>query len=262
MSAAAQPLLPNSSDHPTALVLGGGLCGLACAHELVGRGVATVVVDGAEPGLAPASSAAAGLLDPLSVKGRVMWQGEAAFAAAVQLVRAAEPSALERLGILHVPSSPKQAEQLQRSADEAAAGAAFGSRWVDEAEAQRLAPGATLPCGGLLCADGCVVDTASYLRALWRLVQAMGAERGVPTQWVVRRSCRAAWVRRHADSFDHVIVAAGAGCAALEETRHLPVDLCRGQTLLYSLGATARGGERRPRRGREICRDGAPARRG
>ena len=245
LSAARQPLLPNSSDHPTALVLGGGLCGLACAHELVGRGIATVVVDGAEPGLAPASSAAAGLLDPLSVKGRVMWQGEAAFAAAVQLVRAAEPSALERLGILHVPSSPKQAEQLRRSADEAAAGAAFGSRWVDEAEAQRLAPGATLPCGGLLCADGCVVDTASYLRALWRLVQAMGAERGVPTQWVVRRSCRAAWVRRHADSFDHVIVAAGAGCAALEETRHLPVDLCRGQTLLYSLGATARGGERR-----------------
>ena len=231
---AAESLLPGSSG-PTALVLGGGICGLACAHELVGRGVATVVLDGAEPGLAPASSAAAGLLDPLSVKGRVMWRGEEAFAAAVQLVRAAEPSALEQLGILHVPSAPKQAEQLRRSAG------AFGSRWVDEAEAQRLAPGAALPSGGLLCADGCVVDTALYLRALWRLVQARGAERGVRTQWVVRRSCRTAWVRRHADTFDHVIVAAGAGCAALEETRHLPVDLCRGQTLLYSLGATERG---------------------
>ena len=34
------------------------------------------VVDSAAPGEAPASSAAAGLLDPLSVKGRLMWQGE------------------------------------------------------------------------------------------------------------------------------------------------------------------------------------------
>ena len=48
------------------------------------------VVDGAAPGEAPASSAAAGMLDPLTVKGRLMWQGDAALTAALRLIRAAD----------------------------------------------------------------------------------------------------------------------------------------------------------------------------
>lgn len=59
------------------LVLGGGLAGLACAYELARRGVAVPVVDGGAPSEAPASSAAAGMLDPLTVKGRAMRLGEA-----------------------------------------------------------------------------------------------------------------------------------------------------------------------------------------
>ena len=52
------------------------LCGLGCAHELAVQGVAVLLVDVLPPGEAPASSAAAGLLDPLSPKGRIMWRGE------------------------------------------------------------------------------------------------------------------------------------------------------------------------------------------
>ena len=53
----------------------GRLCGLACAHELAQNGLAVLVVDALRPGEAPASSAAAGLLDSLTPKGRIMWKG-------------------------------------------------------------------------------------------------------------------------------------------------------------------------------------------
>ena len=75
------------------------------------------VVDSAAPGEAPASSAAAGLLDPLSVKGRLMWQGEAALSAALRLICAADVNAgagaeaSDQCGILHAPHSTKHAEQ-------------------------------------------------------------------------------------------------------------------------------------------------------
>ena len=64
-----------------------------CAYELVCRGIGVAVVDGAAPGEAPASSAAAGMLDPLTVKGRLMWQGDAALTAALRLIRAADANA-------------------------------------------------------------------------------------------------------------------------------------------------------------------------
>ena len=77
------------------------------------------VVDSAAPGEAPASSAAAGLLDPLSVKGRLMWQGEAALGAALRLIRAADANAgagaeaSDQCGILHAPHSTKHAQQAR-----------------------------------------------------------------------------------------------------------------------------------------------------
>ena len=142
------------------------------------------VVDSAAPGEAPASSAAAGLLDPLSVKGRLMWQGEAALSAALRLIRAADANAgagaeaSDQCGILHAPHSTKHAEQarldphphprphpspleqLRRAADEhahalagehatgaPAAGVLAGCRWLRAEEAEAVAPGIRLPQG-------------------------------------------------------------------------------------------------------------------
>ena len=48
-----------------------------------------------------------------------MWQGEAAFAAAVRLIRAADAAACIHCGILHAPHSAKHAEQLRRAAADA-----------------------------------------------------------------------------------------------------------------------------------------------
>ena len=215
-------------------MLGGGLTGLACAYELALRGVAVAVVDGAPPGAAPASSAAAGMLDPLTVKGRLMWQGEAAFSAALRLIRAADGATCEQCGLLHAPHSAKHAEQLMRAADDPALA---GCQWLSADEAQAAAPTFRLPRGALLCPQGCVVDAPAYLQALWRLVQATHPN----VRWVLRRPRRSTSVRRWASAFDVVVVAAGAGCVAVEETRHLPLELCRGQTLHYAAEA---GGER------------------
>ena len=246
---AAASALRAVSPGSVGLVLGGGFCGLACAYELTCRGVGVVVVDGAAPGEAPASSAAAGMLDPLTVKGRLMWQGDAALASALQLILAADADACVQCGILHAPHSAKHGEQLRRAADvligEAAAGGGLvGCRWLCAEEAEAAAPEVHLPLGALLCPTGCVVDAPAYLRALWRLVQGAAARHGVGARWVVRTDPRRArWVGRWSAGFEHVIVAAGAGCTLLDETRHLPLELCRGQTLHY---ATAAGGGRTP----------------
>ena len=130
--AAASALRAGSPGGGAALVLGGGFCGLACAYELACRGIGVAVVDGAAPGEAPASSAAAGVLGPLTIKGRLMWQGDAALTAALRLIRAADADAdadadaqcVTQCGILHAPHSAKHAEQLRRSADEHAHGLA------------------------------------------------------------------------------------------------------------------------------------------
>ena len=146
-----------------------------CAYELVCRGIGVAVVDGAAPGEAPASSAAAGMLDPLTVKGRLMWQGDAALTAALRLIRAADANAnanadadanananadadaeaCVQCGILHAPYSTKHAEQLRRAADEhahalagdisaAAGGVLAGCRWLCAEEAEAVAPGNAL----------------------------------------------------------------------------------------------------------------------
>ena len=188
------------------VVLGGGFCGLACAYELACRGIGVVVVDGAAPGEAPASSAAAGMLDPLTVKGRLMWQGDTALAAALELIRTADPDACVEGGILHVPHSAKHGEQLRRAADahalagEAAAGGVLaGCRWLCAEKAEAVAPGICMPLGALLCPRGCVVDAPAYLRALWSLVQNEAARRGVGARWVVHSGPRRTrWVGRWA----------------------------------------------------------------
>ena len=132
------------------------------------------VVDGAAPGEAPASSAAAGMLDPLTVKGRLMWQGDAALTAALRLIRAADADAdadadaeaMLQCGILHAPHSTKHAGQLRRAADEhahalagdsnaAAAGVLVGCRWLCAEEAEAVAPGNALTVvGGVGVAGG------------------------------------------------------------------------------------------------------------
>ena len=85
-------------------------------------------------------------------------------------------------------------------------------------------PSFTCPHGALHCHLGFVVDTRQYLEALWRLVGATTAAR-----WMRKKGVAADL----ASSFDCVVIAAGAGCSSIIESRHMPIELCRGQVLEF-----------------------------
>ena len=237
---AAAARLRDATRGKIAVVVGGGFSGLACACELAAHGVAVLILDTSPPGYAPASSAAAGLLDAVSPKGRLMWRGHEAYAAARALLDQAAgvaasagdavrrpPATLYSLtGMLHIPSTDKQAAQYAEAADACGEAVGLGLRFLDSAGASALAPGARLPRGGLLSPHGLVVDSGSYLRALWDLIRA----RAPAAEWLPRRVASTHLLCR---MFDLVILAPGAGALRIEETRHAPIDLSRGQVLEY-----------------------------
>ena len=204
------------SHAKVACVVGGGVCGLACAIELGKRGYAVCIVDPDEPGAAPASSAAAGLLDPLTPKGKLMWHGEAAFEAACALIRTASDDAkpcFATMGSLHVANNAKHASQLSTAADEADYVHWLGaSAFTDETSAieldadvrDALLCGVSCPHGALFCRRAMVVDTSHYLMCLWRMVQA------TTTACWLRKKLNHTWAI--AGVFDLVIVAV---CAPL-----------------------------------------------
>ena len=216
-----------------ACVLGGGFSGLAVAAKLADIGFGVLIVDAAPPGAAAASAAAAGLLDPLSPKGKILWSGNEAFAEAIELIwRTADiggsnsPCAVAT-GCLHVARGKKQATALRESAAELG-DSPLGIRYVDNVDAEFAAVcgGVQAPDGALYCRSSVVVDSNQYLKNLWAYIQA---------------KTHAVWMQRHVehcqalgDTFDIVVIAAGSGCTKITESRHLPLDLCRGQVIEYA----------------------------
>ena len=240
-----------------AAIIGGGLSGLATAAAFASRGFGVLIIDASgEPGRAPASSAAAGLLDPLTPKGKLMWQGLQAFDSARKLLDAAAaieqqhstlPPLYRVAGTVHVPRGRKDAAALREAAmqhtaseecnrlgiafvDSAAPHGIASSATAVPAEVASLARSGACPDGALYCGCGLLVDVPRYLCQLWKhvLVTAPAA------MWSCQRSPDSL---RLAAAFDCVVLAAGAGCLMIDETRHLPIDLCRGQVLEYALGA-------------------------
>ena len=238
-----------------AAIIGGGLSGLATAAAFASRGFGVLIIDASgEPGRAPASSAAAGLLDPLTPKGKLMWQGLQAFDSARKLLDAAAaieqqhstlPPLYRVAGTVHVPRGRKDAAALREAAKQHAASEEYnrlGIAFVDAAaplgiassatavpaEVASLARSAACPDGALYCGCGLLVDVPRYLRQLWKHVL-VTAPMAI---WSCQRSLDAT---RLAAAFDCVVLAAGAGCLMIDETRHLPIDLCRGQVLEYAL---------------------------
>lgn len=79
---------------PRCAVVGGGFAGLATAYHLAAYGSDVTVFDPNEVGTGGASSVAAGLLHPLTPRGKVIWKGVEGLAAAKELVgvRIANPT--------------------------------------------------------------------------------------------------------------------------------------------------------------------------
>lgn len=237
----AAELTSASPSGKAVAVLGGGFCGLACAYEFARRGYGVAVIDcGAQAGLAPASSAAAGLLDPLTPKGRLAWMARDAMDAALRLLQASANAhkrpLFQRTGAVHVPRDAKHAKSLREGASELDSATA---RWLGcDAAAALVGCGDGFQCapdGVLHCPEAVVVDTQRYLEALWHLSCACTV-----CKWICKR---VETVRALAEHFDVVVIAAGAGCCVVEETRHLPVELSRGQVLEYAPNTTVGSGD-------------------
>lgn len=77
-------------QRPRCAVVGAGFAGLATAYFLAAFGSDVTVFDPNEVGTGGASSVAAGLLHPLTPRGKLIWKGEEGFVAAVGLIEVKE----------------------------------------------------------------------------------------------------------------------------------------------------------------------------
>lgn len=71
---------------PHCAVVGAGFAGLATAYHLAAFGSDVTIFDPNEVGTGGASSVAAGLLHPLTPRGKLIWKGEEGFVAAKELI--------------------------------------------------------------------------------------------------------------------------------------------------------------------------------
>lgn len=71
---------------PHCAVVGAGFAGLATAYHLAAFGSDVTIFDPSEVGTGGASSVAAGLLHPLTPRGKLIWKGEEGFVAAKELI--------------------------------------------------------------------------------------------------------------------------------------------------------------------------------
>lgn len=71
---------------PRCAVVGGGFAGLATAYHLAAFGSDVTIFDPNEVGTGGSSAVAAGLLHPLTARGKLIWKGEEGLAASKELI--------------------------------------------------------------------------------------------------------------------------------------------------------------------------------
>lgn len=223
--------------HAEAIVVGGGLIGLASALALSERGLSVVVVGDRRVG--EASPAAAGMLAP-SVERASGAAHDFAIAARdrfpgyidhlEELTGLRVP--LNRLGILQLALSEKGIKGLKRAA-------LATSRWVDQSELREMEPALSHGLGAMYNAHDGAVDNTALLEALERATAAapavekledacLAVEPDVNACTVLTRSGERLEAR-------FVIVAAGAWAAGIVGARRAhAVTPARGQLVSYS----------------------------
>jgi len=252
-------------DHRTGLRVAvvGGMAGLALARHLLDIPQAAVTVfDMGPPGQTRgATAAAAGLLHPLTPRGKLIWKGEEGMRETLLLVEEAQ----RFLCATGATSRVVACRQVVRPALEGANKALFSpppeSDNPQESQAVPLAPGharlkwltveeleaivgsplveESNQVAGALVADGLVVDTAAYVQGLWLSCESRGC------QW---KQTRVESASELIDSgvYDHVVFTAGAGIHAIPELQFLlengTISLSRGQSLVFDNAKTCSEG--------------------
>jgi len=239
-------------------VIGAGFAGLATSWHLLrrareeGRAVDLTLIDAA--GIAAgASGASAGLLHPLTPRGGLLWRGAEGVAATLALAEEAsrfEDGVVAGRGILRPARDGKQDGQFRakwadpppppprgRAPPRPSDGVPPGSvSYVPAEGIPRAVPGAApRPAdapGGLLVECGAVLVPHKYLRGLWAACRAEAAAGAAGSRAALRAGGPAVRsARGDLPGYDHVVVAAGAASAAVEECRGLPLQFCHGVTL-------------------------------
>src|SRR3954467_7704950 len=167
-----------------AVVVGGGVIGLACAWRAARRGVRVRVLERDHPG-AGASHVAAGMLAPV---GEANWGEEALMRMALTSARAwpgfaaelAEDSQLpvgyETCGALHIALDRDEAEELRRRY-ELMDSLDLGVEWLRPDACRDVEPGLAPACaGGVLAPGEAAVDPGRLVPALAAAVERSGGQ--------------------------------------------------------------------------------------
>jgi glycine oxidase len=167
-----------------AVIVGGGVIGLACAWRAVRRGLDVCVLERSAPG-AGASGVAAGMLAPV---GEALWGEEELLQLNLESARmypgfvaeleeaTGAPVGYRECGGLHVALDRDEAEELRRRhAFQRELG--LGSEWMRAGECRELEPGLSPACaGGVHAPEEAEVDPRRLIAALLDAIREAGAE--------------------------------------------------------------------------------------
>src|SRR5579864_4202384 len=204
-----------------AVVIGGGVMGLASARELRKRGFSVTLLDRAQPGRA-ASWASAGIIgatlrdesDPQYELRRLSRQLWPTFAQAIQEESGLDPEYRE-MGCIQLATDSEELEWLRR-----ATARGDGASWLEPADLRQAEPliAEDIP-GGVLVAGG-NVDNRRLCRALELSIRRAGVSvvTGTEVRALTTASGRVSGVATNEGSFgaDLVILAAGAWSAGID----------------------------------------------
>lgn len=221
-------------------VIGGGFAGLATAYRLSEIASSLDVFDFKAPGQAGASSAAGGLLHPLSPRGGFIWHGLEGYHASKQLLheltqRKEVKTLLQdegeslydfpKQGILRPIFKPSDLDTWRKAMT-------LHSDWLEEVDHQPIHANNAL--GVFQIKQAIVVNSPLYLKALWTSIQG-----NVPdSNWAQVPIQNIDFVKRLAKQYDVVVIAAGAGLQQLwtsaDDTKHrFVVKYVKGENIFY-----------------------------
>lgn len=230
----------SSSLSADAVIIGGGLIGLACAVAVARDGATAIVLDDSRPGAA--SPAAAGMLAP-SIDRSPGPANDFATAARDRYPTFVDwlkghtgpPVALNTEGILQVALSEAGVRGLQRAMARDGNGVA---RWLDAVSLRDLEPPLSHALGAVLHPLDGAVDTVALLSALRNFCRrATGVTTVAATAAVITSMDPVVCVRASDGTLyqgRYIVVASGAWAPAVGGLpRRLPISPLRGQMLSF-----------------------------
>jgi len=231
---------------PDAIVIGGGVMGLAMARELRRRGHTVTLLERAQPGRA-ASWASAGIIgatvreetDPSSEMRRVSEQLWPAFAEQLQAETGMDPEYRET-GCLYLAETEREMSWLQRVAARSAA-RPVKTELLDQQQLRTVEPALAPSMCGALRVPGGNVEPRRLCRALEIAARRAGAriQSGVEVRAIVTAGDRVTGVATADGEIpsDLVLMAAGAWSSTIEGLQQVSVHPQRGQILAIDQSA-------------------------